>query len=77
MKSSEEYTCKDEKEHSRAIYTRQPMEETVHVHVFRIHLKGGYSLVTVYIINKRRNPANIAEAIMFQVEMRFGILLLT
>ena len=66
VKSSEKYTGKDEKEHSRAIYTRQPMEETVrvqfkdftrtkdyqlvcdsnvHVHVSRIPLKGGYSLV--------------------------------
>lgn len=69
VKSSEKYTGKDEKEHSRAIYTRQPMEETVrvqfkdftrtkdyqltcdsniHVHVSRIPLKGGYSLVTAY-----------------------------
>ncbi len=91
VKSSEKYTVKDEKEHSRAIYTRQPMEETVHVqfkdftrtkdyqlvcdsnvhvHVSRIPLKGGYSLVTAYVINKRKNPANSAEAIMFQVEIK-------
>lgn len=91
VKSSEKYTGKDEKEHSRAIYTRQPMEETVrvqfkdftrtkdyqlvcdsnvHVHVSRIPLKGGYSLVTAYVINKRKNPANSAEAIMFQVEIK-------
>ena len=31
VRSSEKYTGKDEKEHSRAIYTRQPMEETVRV----------------------------------------------
>lgn len=75
VKSSEKYTGKDEKEHSRAIYMRQPMEETVHVqfkdfirtkdyqlvcdsnvhvHVSRIPLKGGYSLVTAYVINKRK-----------------------
>ena len=91
VRSSEKYTGKDEKEHSRAIYTRQPMEETVrvnfsdfgrtkdyqlvcdsnvHVHVSRIPLKGGYSLVTAYVINKRKNPANSAEAIMFQVELK-------
>ncbi|WP_349769137.1 helicase [Hungatella hathewayi] len=91
MKSSEKYMGKDEKEHSRAIYIRQPMRETlhvkfedfartkdyqlvcdsnVHVHVSRISLKGGYSLVTAYVINKRRNPANNAEAIMFQVEIK-------
>ena len=91
VKSSEKYIGKDEKEHIRAIYTRQPMEETVrvqfkdftrtkdyqlvcdsnvHVHVFRIPLKGRYSLVTAYVINKRKNPNNSAEAIMFQVEIK-------
>ena len=90
VKSSEKYTGKDEKEHSRAAYTRQPMKETicvnfkdlsrtkdyalvcdsnVHVHVSRIALKGGYSLVTAYVLNKRRNPENNTEAIMFQVEI--------
>ncbi|MCI2000976.1 MAG: DISARM system helicase DrmA [Clostridia bacterium] len=90
-KSSEKYTGKDGKEHSRAVYTRQPMNETlrvnfseftrtkdyqlvcdsnVHVHVSRISLKGGYSLVTAYVINKRSNPANSAEAIMFQVGIK-------
>lgn len=91
VKSSEKYIGKDEKEHSRAIYTRHPMQETihvkfadftrtkdyqlvcdsnVHVHVSRIPLKGGYSLVTAYVINKRKNPANAAEGIMFQVEIK-------
>ncbi len=91
VKSSETYTGKDEKEHVRAIYTRHPMAETihvnfndfnrtkdyqlvcdsnVHVHVSRISLKGGYSLVTAYVINKRKNPENSAEAIMFQVEIK-------
>ena len=91
VKSSVKYTGKDEKEHSRAIYTRQPMKETIHVnfgeftrtkeyqlvcdsnvlvHVSRINLKGGYSLVTAYVINKRKNPANNVEGIMFQVELK-------
>ena len=90
VKSSEKYTGKDEKEHNRTIYTRQPMKETicvkfsefnrtkdyalvcdsnVHVHVSRITLKGGYSLVTAYVLNKRKNPENNTEAIMFQVEI--------
>ena len=90
-KSSEKFTGKDEKEHSKTIYTRIPMAETVrvnfadfartkdyqlvcdsnvHVHVSRIGLKGGYSLVTAYVINKRNNPADNTEAIMFQVELK-------
>jgi hypothetical protein len=90
-RSSEKYTGKDEKEHNRAIYTRQPMKETinvkfgefsrtkdyqlvcdsnVHVHVSRIALKGGYSLVTAYVVNKRNNPANSVEGIMFQVSLK-------
>lgn len=90
-KSSRKYTGKDEKEHSRAVYTRIPMKETVcvvfadftrtkdyplvcdsnvHVHVSRIPLKGGYSLVTAYVVNKRKNPANSTEGLMFQVELK-------
>ena len=90
-KSSRKYTGKDEKEHSRAVYTRIPMKETVrvvfadfirtndyplvcdsnvHVHVSRIPLKGGYSLVTAYVVNKRKNPANSTERLMFQVELK-------
>lgn len=90
-KSSRKYTGKDEKEHSRAVYTRIPMKETVrvvfadftrtndyplvcdsnvHVHVSRIPLKGGYSLVTAYVVNKRKNPVNSTERLMFQVELK-------
>lgn len=90
-KSSRKYTGKDEKEHSRAVYTRIPMKETVrvvfadftrtndyplvcdsnvHVHVSRIPLKGGYSLVTAYVVNKRKNPTNSIERLMFQVELK-------
>lgn len=91
VKSSKKYIDEDGKEHSRAIYTRQPMRETlhinfgeftrtknyqltcdsnVHVHVSSLSLKGGYSLVTAYVINKRRNPDSNAEAIMYQVEIK-------
>lgn len=91
IRSTEKYMGKDEKERSRAIYTRLPMAETVrinfadfgrtkdyqlvcdsnvHVHVSRIPLKGGYSLVTVHVINKRKNSENSTETIMFQVELK-------
>lgn len=90
-KSSEKYVGKDEKEHTRTVYNRQPMSETltinfedfsrtkeyslkidsnVHVYVSRISLKGNYSLVTVYVINKRINAESAAERIMFQVELK-------
>ena len=45
-------------------------DSNVHVHVSRIPLKGDYSLVTAYVVNKRKNPANNTEAIMFQVEIK-------
>lgn len=45
-------------------------DSSVHVHVSKIGLKGGYSLVTAYVINKRINPASSIEAIMFQVELK-------
>ena len=91
VQSSEKYTGKDGKEHNRAIYSRQPVKETVrvvfgeftrtkdyqlvcdsnvHVHVSRINLKGGCSLITAYVVNKRQNPANSSEGIMFQVEIK-------
>lgn len=91
VQSSETYIGKNGEECVRAIYTRQPMAETIHVnfndfsrtkdyqlvcdsnihvHVSRIPLKGGYSLITAYVINKRKNPENSAEAIMFQVEIK-------
>lgn len=90
-KSTNTTISKDEKEHTRTVYIRQPMKETVrvdfsgfirskeyqlqcdssvHVHVSRIPLKTGYSLVTAYVINRRNNPANNTEAVMFQVQIK-------
>lgn len=46
------------------------IDSNVHVHVSRIPLKGGHSLVTAYVVNKRNNPANSSEGPMFQVEMK-------
>lgn len=85
------YEDEDGKEHSKIIYTRIPMTETieldlsdsnrtkeyklvsdsnVHLHMSKIGLKGQYSLITVYIVNKRNNPENAAEGMMFQVHLK-------
>ena len=45
-------------------------DSDVHLHVSRIHLKNGYSLVTIYIINKRHNAENDVESMMFQVGLK-------
>ena len=45
-------------------------DSNVHVYVSRIPLKNGYSFVTAYIMNRRRNPENDLEGMMFQVEIR-------
>ncbi len=41
----------------------------VHIHVSRIQLKHGYSLITAYVINRRVNAENDLESLMFQVEI--------
>lgn len=45
-------------------------DSNVVVHVSRIALKRGYSLVTAYIINKRKNPESDVESLMFQVKLK-------
>lgn len=42
----------------------------VHIHVSRIPLKNGYSLVTAYVVNKRSNPSSDVEGLMFQVGLK-------
>lgn len=90
-KSTEKYEDEDGKEHSKTVYTRIPVNETVkigfgagertkeykliadsnvHLHVSRISLKGQYSLVTAYLVNKRKNPENAAAGMMFQVHLK-------
>ncbi len=44
-------------------------DSRVCLHVSRIALKKGYSLVTAYVINKRFNAETDLEATMFQVEL--------
>ncbi len=45
-------------------------DSNVSVHVSRIALKKGFFLVTVYVINKRHNPENDVESMMFQVKIK-------
>lgn len=45
-------------------------DSNVHVHISRIPLKNGYSLVTAYVVNKRSNPSSEVEGLMFQVGIR-------
>ena len=45
-------------------------DSNVHVHVSRILLKDGYSLITAYVVNKRSNPSNDVEGLMFQVGVK-------
>lgn len=45
-------------------------DSNVQVHISRIHLKSGYSLVTAYVMNKRHNAENDVESMMFQVSMK-------
>lgn len=47
-----------------------PCDTNIHVHISRIHLKNGFSLVTAYIVNKRRNSENDVESMMFQVDIK-------
>ena len=46
-----------------------PIDSNVGVHVSRIQLKRGYSLVTAYVINRRTNAENDLDSLMFQVEL--------
>ncbi len=45
-------------------------DSDVIIHAAKILLKTGYTLVTVYLINKRRNPENEVEGMMFQAKLR-------
>lgn len=45
-------------------------DSNVIVHISRIPLKTGYSLVTAYVMNRRKNSENEVESMMFQVELK-------
>ena len=45
-------------------------DSNVVLHISKIGLKQGYTLVTAYIINKRQNPESDIAGMMFQVNLR-------
>lgn len=45
-------------------------DSNVRIHVSRIPLKQGFSLVTAYVMNRRRNSENDLESLMFQVNLK-------
>ena len=45
-------------------------DSNIIVHISRIPLKTGYSLVTAYVMNRRKNSENEVESMMFQVELK-------
>lgn len=45
-------------------------DSNVWLHISRIGLKRGYSLVTAYVINKRNIPEGEVESLMFQVNLK-------
>ncbi len=45
-------------------------DSNVNLHISRIALKQGYSLVTAYVINRRKNPESEIESLMFQVHIK-------
>lgn len=49
---------------------RLKIDSNVWLHISRIGLKRGYSLVTAYVINKRNTPEGEVESLMFQVKVK-------
>lgn len=49
---------------------RLVLDSNVCLHISRISLKTGYSLVTAYVINQRTNSINELESTMFQVGIK-------
>lgn len=47
-----------------------PIDSNIRVYVTCIKLKNGFSLITAYVINKRKGADNSVDAIMFQVELK-------
>lgn len=45
-------------------------DSNVVLHISRIALKTGYSLITAYVINRRKNPENDIAGMMFQVALK-------
>lgn len=45
-------------------------DSNIKLHVTRFITKKGYSLISVYLMNKRKNSAGFLESLMFQVEIK-------
>ena len=45
-------------------------DSNIIVHISRILLKTGYSLVTAYVMNQRKNSESEVDSMMFQVELK-------
>lgn len=56
-------------EFERSKEYKLPIDSNVGIHISRIQLKQGYSLVTAYVINRRTNAENDLESLMFQVDL--------
>ena len=54
----------------RSTEYRLTSDSNVSVYISRIPLKNGYSFLTAYVMNRRKNPENDVEGLMFQVEIR-------
>lgn len=46
------------------------VDSTIVLHISKIALKTGYSLVTAYVINRRKNPESDIAGMMFQVALK-------
>lgn len=55
---------------NRSLEIPLQIDSNIHLHISKITLKQGYSLVTAYIINNRQEPESNVESLMFQVKIR-------
>ena len=46
------------------------IDSQVSIHISKISIKTGYTLVTAYIVNNRKNSESELESLMFQVELK-------
>lgn len=47
-----------------------PIDSKVSLHISKMMVKTGYTLVTVYLVNNRTNASNEIESLMFQVHLQ-------
>lgn len=66
----QETICVELTKIGRSTEYRLVHDSNVCLHISKIMLKQGYSLVTAYVINKRNNAESELEATMFQVQIK-------